>query len=132
MWNLSIDVKGIEFVLLAGGAILGAYLRYKITSFPLILGIIGSNVLIVNIIGSFILGVFSVLLVNWNLDQRYSFLIAIGFCGSLTTMSSFALENIVMIENKQILNMMANTIANVGFSFLALYGGRILITQILQ
>ena len=132
MWNLSIDVKGIEFVLLAAGAILGAYLRYKITSFPLILGIIGSNVLIVNIIGSFILGIFSVLLVNWNLDQRYSFLIAIGFCGSLTTMSSFALENIVMIENKQILNMMVNTIANVGFSFLALYGGRILITQILQ
>ena len=125
-------MKGIEFVLLAAGAILGAYLRYKITSFPLILGIIGSNVLIVNIIGSFILGIFSVLLVNWNLDQRYSFLIAIGFCGSLTTMSSFALENIVMMENKQILNMMVNTIANVGFSFLALYGGRILITQFLQ
>ena len=125
-------MKGIEFVLLAAGAILGAYLRYKITSFPLILGIIGSNVLIVNIIGSFILGIFSTLMVNWNLDQRYSFLIAIGFCGSLTTMSSFALENIVMIENKQILNMMINTIANVGFSFLALYGGRILITQFLQ
>jgi CrcB protein len=77
-------VKGIEFVLLAVGAILGAYLRYKITSFPLILGIIGSNVLIVNIIGSFILGIFSILLVNWNLDQRYSFLIAIGFCGGTT------------------------------------------------
>ena len=125
-------MKGIEFVLLAAGAILGAFIRYKITSFPLILGIIGSNVLIANIIGSFILGIFSVLLVNWNLDQRYSFLIAIGFCGSLTTMSSFALENIVMMENKQILNMMVNTIANVGLSFLALYGGRILITQFLQ
>jgi len=82
--------------------------------------------------GSFILGIFSVLLVNWNLDQRYSFLIAIGFCGSLTTMSSLALENIVMIENKQILNVMVNTVANVGFSFLTLYGGRISITQLLQ
>nr|MBA2268718.1 CrcB family protein [Nitrosopumilus sp.] len=94
-------------------------IRYKITSFPLMLGIVGSNVLIVNIIGSFILGIFSVLLVNWNLDQRYSFLIATGFCG-LTTMASLALENVVMIENKQILSMMINRISNVGFSFLAL------------
>lgn len=66
-------MKGIEFVLLAVGAILGAYLRYNITSLPLVLGIIGSNVLIVNIIGSFILGIFSVLLVNWNLDQNIHF-----------------------------------------------------------
>lgn len=125
-------VKGIEFIFLAAGAVLGAYIRYKITSFPLIWGIVGSNVLFVNIIGSFILGVFSILLISWNLDQKYSFLVAIGFCGSLTTMSSFALENITLIENKQILNMAVNTLANVGFSFLALYGGRILIIQLLH
>ena len=125
-------MKGIEFVFLAVGAIFGAYLRYKITSFPLILGIVGSIVLFVNIIGSFILGIFSILLISWNLDQKYSFLVAIGFCGSLTTMSSFALENITLIENKQILNMALNTLANVGLSFLALYGGRILIIQLLH
>lgn len=127
-----IDMKGIEFIFLAAGAVLGAYIRYKITSFPLIWGVIGSNVLFVNIIGSFILGVFSILLISWNLDQKYSFLVAIGFCGSLTTMSSFALENITFIENKQIINMAVNTLANVGLSFFALYGGRILILQLLH
>jgi CrcB protein len=125
-------VKGIEFIFLAVGAVLGAYIRYKITAFPLIWGVFGSNVLFVNIIGSFILGVFSILLLSWNLDQKYSFLVAIGFCGSLTTMSSFALENITFIENKQIISMAVNTLANVGLSFLALYGGRILILQLLH
>ena len=125
-------MKAIELIFLTLGAILGAYIRYKITSFPIIFGIVGSNVLVVNVVGSFILGVFSVISAFFNLDSKYSFLIAIGFCGSLTTMSSFALESIEMMENKQLLHMMINVLSNVFFSIVALYGGRILITQILK
>lgn len=126
-------MKGFyEFILLSLGAIIGAFLRYKITSFPFIFGIIGSNVLIVNIVGSFVLGIFSVLSVSLNLDPKYSFLIAIGFCGSLTTMSSFALENIMMFENNQLLQMVINTISNVFLSFLFLYIGRVMTLQLLH
>lgn len=125
-------MKGIEFLFLGVGAVLGAYLRYKITSYPLLFGNLVSNVLLVNIIGSFILGVFSVLSASLNLDSRYSFLVAIGFCGSLTTMSSFALESVNMIDNRQFLNVSVNIISNVSLSLLAIYGGRILISQILQ
>lgn len=120
-------MKGFEFLLLGIGAICGAFLRYKIVESPIvILGGLPLNVLIVNIIGSFILGIFSVLSVMWNLDAKYSFLFAIGFCGSLTTMSSFALEVNNLLDNKQFVLGIINIFANVGLSIASVFGGRVL------
>lgn len=117
-------MKGIEFVLLAAGAVAGAFLRYKIAESPMIIGTLPVNILIVNVVGSFILGVFSILSIMWNWDTKYSLLVAIGFCGSLTTMSSFALETSNMIDNRQFGNLAINMLANVGLSVGAVVGGR--------
>jgi CrcB protein len=117
-------MKGIEFAFLAVGAVAGAFVRYKLAESPLILGTLPVNILIVNVIGSFILGVFSILSVLWNLDTKYSLLAAVGFCGSLTTMSSFALETTNMIDNRQFGNVAINILANVGLSLGAVIGGR--------
>jgi CrcB protein len=91
---------------------------------PLILGTLPINILVINVIGSFILGVFSILSVLWNLDSKYSLLAAVGFCGSLTTMSSFALETNNLIDNRQFGNVAINIIANVSLSIGAVLGGR--------
>lgn len=118
-------VKGIEFVFLAAGAVAGAFLRYKMGESPILLGgTLPVNVLAINIAGSFILGVFSILAAAWNLDSRYSLLVAIGFCGSLTTMSSFALETNNLLENRQMALFALNIAANVGLSIGAVIGGR--------
>jgi CrcB protein len=117
-------MKGIELGLLAAGAVAGAFLRYKMTASPMVFGTLSLNVLVVNIIGSFILGVFSILVTAWNLDSRYSLLVAIGFCGSLTTMSSFALETNNLFDNRLLGTAAVNIAANVGLSIGAVIAGR--------
>lgn len=123
-WARKTTMKGIEFVLLAAGAIAGAFLRYKIAESPIIIGTLQINVLIINIIGSFILGIFSILAAVYDLDSRYPILVAIGFCGSFTTMSSFALETTNLLENKALGLVAINIVANVVLSIGAVIAGR--------
>jgi len=125
-------MKGLEFIFLGMGSVLGAYLRYKITESPLILNTIPINVLLVNVIGSFILGLFIVLSQQWNLDGKYSLFAAIGFCGSLTTMSFLALDSTTLLENHQYISLLVNILANVGLSIAALIGGKSLMTAIIN
>jgi len=79
------------------GAIFGANLRYGITRFigriyphPFPLG-----TLLINITGSFILGIFFAWArEHMDLNPQWRLLIAVGFCGGYTTFSSFAWETI--------------------------------------
>ena len=125
-------MKGLEFILLGVGSALGAFLRYKLTESPLLFNTIPVNVLIVNVIGSFILGLFIVLSQQWNLDGKYSLFTAIGFCGSLTTMSFLALDSTNLLENHQYISLVVNILANVVLSIIALIGGKSLMTAIIN
>ena len=125
-------MKGLEFIFLGVGSVLGAYLRYKITESPLLFNTIPVNVLIVNVVGAFILGIFIVLSQQWHLDGKYSLFAAIGFCGSLTTMSAFALDSSNLLENHQYTALVVNILANVGLSIAALIGGKSLMSAIIN
>lgn len=125
-------MKGLEFVFLAGGSVLGAFIRYKITESQIVLNTLPLNVLIVNVIGAFILGMFVILSEQWNLDGKYSLFAAIGLCGSLTTMSSFALDSSNLLDNQNYFALGINIITNVGFSIGALIGGKSIMSAIIN
>ena len=125
-------MKGLEFIFLGMGSVLGAFLRYKLTESPLIFNTLPVNVLIVNIAGAFILGVFVVVSQQWHLDSKYSLFAAVGFCGSLTTMSAFALDSSNLLESNQYISLIVNIFTNVGLSIAALIGGKSLMTAIIN
>ena len=125
-------MKMIEFVLLAVGALVGAFLRYAMVASPKTIGGLPVNVLAVNVIGSFILGVFSVLAVALNLDSNYSLLVATGFCGAFTTMSSFALETSNLMDSNRFILVALNILANVGLSLGAVLGGKVVGNEIME
>jgi CrcB protein len=109
------------------GAVAGVLIRYEITGDSLFFGSLPVSVLIVNISGSFILGLSSTAVSSFGLDQRYTLLIGIGFCGTLTTMSSFALETVNLLSVGKLLIGFADIVLNVGASLLAIVAGRAII-----
>ena len=125
-------MKWVEIILLAAGAVIGAFLRYRLVESPVSVYGLPVNVLMVNILGSFILGLFSILSMGLNLDSQYTLLMAVGFCGSFTTMSSFALETSNLLYNNRFSLLALNILANVGLSLGAIFGGRLLGDIILE
>jgi len=116
-----------DIAFLIVGAVAGVLIRYEVTGDSIFFGSVPVSVLIVNITGSFILGLSSTAVSSFGLDQRYTLLIGIGFCGTLTTMSSFALETVNLLSVGKLLIAGADIILNVGLSLLAIVAGRALV-----
>ena len=116
-----------DILYLAIGAILGVVIRYKVTGDNLFLGSLPISVLIVNIVGSLILGVSSTAVSSFGLDQRYTLLVGIGFCGTLTTMSSFALETVNLFSAGKLLIAGLDIVVNVGASLGSIFLGRAIV-----
>lgn len=96
-----------NFFLVALGGSIGAstrYFFYLVSKNLLSTSNLFINTLIVNIIGSFLIGYLIVLLENKSLSQDFiKYFIIIGVLGSFTTFSAFSLETIDLIVNKKIL-----------------------------
>lgn len=105
----------LNIVWISLGAIVGANARYFLSrwiarnfsaAFPY-------GTLIINITGSLILGFFMAWTTERVLaDPRWRLLVAIGFCGSYTTFSSYAFESMSYFEQGHWWFFAANVLAN--------------------
>ena len=124
-----------DFLAISVAAILGANLRYILSRlaarefgpvFPY-------GTLIINIVGSFIVGLF----VIWTtervlVDPRWRLLVVVGFCGSFTTFSSYAFETMSFFEQGQwglmLINIFTNNLLCLGGALAGIAVARVLPT----
>ncbi len=97
------------------GAVVGANARYFISRYAAkLLGpVFPYGTLFINVVGSLIVGFFVVWTSERVLaDPRWRLLIVVGFCGSLTTFSSYAFESMSYFDHGQWLLTLTNIVSN--------------------
>lgn len=118
-------LKDLLFVALGGG--IGSALRY-LTS-RVVVKLVSGNLIFLgtftaNIIGSLLIGLLSGwMLINQPDNQTFSLLFIVGFCGGYTTFSTFAFENMRLIELNQWGILTAYVLASVVLGVLAVWVG---------
>ena len=83
-----------NLLLISIGGALGASTRYWVTSKAKYIKFLPLGTLIVNTVGSFLLGFFLTLSTYYIVETGYILLIGTGFLGSFTTMSTFVIETL--------------------------------------
>ncbi len=80
--------------------------------------------LLVNIAGSFIIGVLAELFaLRWNLTQAWQAFLTVGFCGGFTTFSTFSLDAYALFQRGETALAAAYVVASAVLSIAALVGG---------
>lgn len=111
-----------KIVVIALGGSIGAVLRYitGVYSAKLLGTWLPYGTLIVNIVGSFILSFFMIIfLEKLSLDPLWRMFVAVGFCGSYTTLSSITYETLSILMDGDYFRALLNVFLNFFLSFLS-------------
>ncbi len=116
----------LNILCIALGGAIGALLRFYLSTWAGLLLSRGFpyGTLLVNVIGSFLIGVLFVLLtVKWALPVYWRLGLLVGLLGAFTTFSAFSIETLVLVEAGEHLTALLNVLTNVALCLLACWAG---------
>ncbi len=119
----------LEIGAIAMGGALGAVMRFWVSG--AVYAWLGRDfpygTLSVNVIGSFLIGIASILLIEkLTIGAEARSFIMIGFLGAFTTFSTFSLETLFLLQEGLLFKAGANVLINVMFCIGATWAGMIL------
>lgn len=115
-----------NLLLVGVGGFMGSIARYLVY---LVVGkrlasIFPWSTFIVNIAGSLILGILMGIMIKTTMiNDNVRLLVAVGFCGSFTTFSTFAYENMFLYQQKALPTAIGYTAASLILGLAAIFGG---------
>lgn len=116
-------------LLVALGGSIGAVFRYLISIF--MIQVFGSSfpfgTLVVNVIGSFFMGVIYALGQMSHISPELKALIGVGLLGALTTFSTFSNETLLLLQKGDWLKAILNVVLNLSLCLFMVYLGQQLV-----
>ena len=119
--------------IMLGGA-LGTLARYLFAVFALpISGEMPWGTIIINIVGSFVIGFFGTLTLahgRYPVPEAVRLFVMVGICGGFTTFSSFSLQTLDLLRGGAVMRAAVNVAASVVLCILAVAAGHILAAKL--
>jgi fluoride exporter len=116
----------VDLLLAVGvGGALGTFLRYELSlALPAGTGAFPWAIFVVNVVGALILGfVTTLVLERWPPTRYVRPIVGIGFCGGLTTFSTWMVDTTQLIDAHHVLTAVLYVVASLTAGLVALYLG---------
>ena len=113
----------MQALYVAAGGACGATCRFLLSLLPLTDRGLPLPTFLANVIGCFLMGIIAVKGEARGWDENLLLFLKTGFCGGLTTFSTFSAETMAMAEKGHIATAVLYVTATVAAGFIALYLG---------
>ena len=115
-----------QILAIAAGGAVGSVMRYAVSTG--VYSMLGRNfpygTLAVNVIGSFLMGLLFVLMVErLDMSAVWRMAVLVGFLGAFTTFSTFSIETVNLLQGGDFLRALLNIVISVVFCLVATWIG---------